>query len=57
MTDSRTYKEVSPFQKAAFQEFDVLIEIRSELNTSGLTGVSPNCQARRQKAISPLLGA
>lgn len=48
---------VSPFQKAAFQEFDVLIKIRSELNTRGLSGVDPIRQARRQKAISPLLGA
>jgi len=48
---------VSPFQKAAFEEFDVLIKIRSDLNTRGLSSVDPTRQARRQKAVSALLGA
>jgi len=48
---------ISPFQKAAFEEFEVLIKIRSELNTRGLSRVDPARQARRQKAVAALLGA
>lgn len=48
---------VSPFQRMAFEDFDVLIKARSELNTRGLSGVDPNRQARRQKAVSQLLAA
>jgi aminopeptidase len=45
------------FHKAAFEEFEVLIKIRSETNTRALTGVDSARVARRQKALSTLLSA
>jgi aminopeptidase len=48
---------VPTFHKIAFEEFDVLLKIRSETNTRALTQVNPNRLARRQKGISSLLAA
>jgi len=48
---------LSPFHKTAFEEFDVLIKIRSEANTRAQSNVNPARQSRRQKALSPLLQA
>jgi aminopeptidase len=45
------------FHKMAFEEFDVLIKVRSEANTRALGSVDPALQARRQKGIAPLLKA
>lgn len=45
------------FHKMAFEEFDVLIKIRSEDNTRALSSVDPARQSRRQKALSALLKA
>jgi aminopeptidase len=48
---------LSPFHKAAFEEFDVLIKVRADNNTRALTSVDPERQARRQRALAPLLQA
>lgn len=45
------------FHKMAFEEFEVLIKIRSEVNTRALSGIDPSRQARRQKGMAPLLQA
>jgi aminopeptidase len=45
------------FHKMAFETFEVLIKVRSEVNTRALTGVEAARLARRQKALSPLLKA
>jgi len=45
------------FHKMAFEEFDVLIKIRSEDNTRALSSIEPARQSRRQKALSTLLRA
>jgi aminopeptidase len=45
------------FHKMAFEEFDVLIKLRSEINTRALTNVDAARLARRQKAMSPLMVA
>ena len=46
-----------PFQQIAFQEFEVLIKVRSDLNTRSLSGIDPARLARRGKALAPLLEA
>ncbi|HJW89595.1 MAG TPA: aminopeptidase [Anaerolineales bacterium] len=46
---------VPQFHKMAFEQFEVLIKIRSELNTRALSAVEPARQSRRQKAVSTLL--
>lgn len=51
------YEFVPRFHKMAFEQFDVLIKIRSETNTRALSGVPSNLLARRQKALSSLLEA
>ena len=43
--------------KLAFEQFDVLIKVRSELNTRSLSAVDTGRMARRSKALSALLGA
>jgi aminopeptidase len=48
---------VPTFHKIAFEEFDVLLKIRSETNTRALTQVNPDRLARRQKGLSSLLAA
>jgi aminopeptidase len=45
------------FQKMAFEEFDVLIKLRSELNTRALSNVDTARLAHRQKATSQLIAA
>lgn len=45
------------FHKEAFEKFDVLIKLRSELNTRTLSGVSPERLTRRQKGTAALLAA
>jgi aminopeptidase len=45
------------FHRMAFEEFEVLVKIRSELNTRALSGLDPARQSRRQKALSTLLAA
>ena len=45
------------FHKMAFDQFDVLIKLRSEANTRALTNTDSERQARRQKATSTLLRA
>jgi aminopeptidase len=45
------------FHKMAFEEFDVLIKIRSDANTRALGSVDPARQARRQRGLAPLLQA
>ena len=48
---------VPAFHKLAFEEFEVLIKIRSETNTRALTNVPPDRLARRQKGSSSLMAA
>jgi aminopeptidase len=48
---------VPSFHKMAFEEFDVLIKIRSETNTRSLSSVAPQRQSRRQKTMAHLLNA
>jgi aminopeptidase len=45
------------FHKIAFEEFEVLIKIRSETNTRSLSNVAPQRQSRRQKTMAHLLDA
>lgn len=45
------------FHQEAFNEFDVLIKVRADTNTRALSGVEPQRQARRQKALARLLQA
>jgi aminopeptidase len=45
------------FHKLAFEQFEVLIKVRSELNTRALSAVEPARQSRRGKAVSTLLAA
>lgn len=45
------------FHQMAFEQFDVLIKIRSETNTRAMSNLDPDRQGRRQKAISRLLAA
>jgi len=45
------------FHKMAFEEFEVLIKIRSETNTRSMTHVDSARQSRRQRALAPLLEA
>jgi aminopeptidase len=45
------------FHKEAFETFDVLIKVRSDLNTRSLTNVTPERLTRRQKGTAGLLGA
>lgn len=45
------------FHKIAFQEFDVLIKVRSETNTRALTNVDGARLSRRQRGLAPLLEA
>lgn len=45
------------FHKLAFEEFDVLIKIRSETNTRALSSVDPQRQFHRQKATAHLIKA
>ncbi len=47
-------KHVSPVEKVAVEEMDVVIFIRGSENTRGLTGVKPEAQAFRQSALRPL---
>ena len=49
--------DIPSFHKMAFEQFDVLIKIRSELNSRSLSAVDISRLARRQKALSVLLGA
>ncbi len=48
---------VPVFHRMAFEQFDVLIKIRSELNTRALTGVDSARLAQRQKALAVLVQA
>jgi len=41
--------------KLAFEQFDVLIKVRSETNTRALTHIDPDRMARFQNGLSPLL--
>jgi aminopeptidase len=50
-------KYVSRFHKIAFEEFDVLIKVRSTANTRALSGVDPARQSVFQRSISQLLAA
>jgi len=45
------------FHKMAFEEFDVLIKLRSEANTRALTNVPAERVARRGRALSQLIAA
>jgi aminopeptidase len=45
------------FHKMAFEEFDVLIKLRSETNTRALSNVDAGKLGRRQKALAALLSA
>lgn len=45
------------FHKMAFEQFEVLIKIRSEANTRALSSVDPQRQSRRQRGLSALLQA
>jgi aminopeptidase len=45
------------FHKMAFEQFDVLIKVRAEMNTRALGSIDPDRQARRQKAIFSLIQA
>lgn len=46
---------VPVFHQTAFGQFDVLIKIRSELNTRGLSGVASDRLSHRQKATASLI--
>lgn len=48
---------VPVFHKLAFEEFEVLIKIRSDTNTRSLTSIEPARHSRRQKSLSKLLDA
>ncbi len=48
---------VPAFHKLAFEQFEVLIKIRSEANTRALTQVHPERLSRRYKSLSTLLAA
>ncbi len=43
------------FHKMAFEQFDVLIKIRAEMNTRALASLDPARQAQRQKAMFSLI--
>ena len=43
------------FHKIAFNEFDVLIKVRSEINTRAMTGVDSTRLARRQRTLAELI--
>ena len=45
---------VSPLQKAAMSECDVLLSIRGERNTRSLSGVDPSRQAKRARATAEI---
>lgn len=45
----------SIFHRTAFDEFDVLIKLRSDGNTRALTNIEPSQQAKRQKAVARLI--
>ncbi len=45
------------FRKLAYDEFESRIRIHSETNPRALTHISPERQARHQKALSPILAA
>jgi aminopeptidase len=48
--------EMTPFfHKIAFEEFDVLLKVRADMNTRALNGVDPARQARRQRGMASLL--
>lgn len=46
---------VSQFHKLAFEQFEVVIKIRSEINTRSLSSVDLERQSRRQKALFSLI--
>lgn len=46
-----------PFNRMAFQEFEVLIKVRSDLNTRSLSSIDSARLARRNKTLAPLLEA
>jgi len=48
---------VPVFHRMAFEQFDVLIKVRSELNTRALTGVDATRLKRRQQAMAVLVEA
>lgn len=48
---------VPRFHRLAFDECDVLIKVRAQSNTRSLSNVDTARQARRQKALAPLLKA
>jgi aminopeptidase len=48
---------VPQFQRTLFEDFDVLIKARSEVNTRALTNLDPARQAVRSKALSTLIAA
>ncbi len=45
------------FHKMAFEEFEVLIKIRSDTNTRALNNIEPARHSRRQKSLAALLQA
>lgn len=45
------------FHKIAFEEFDVLIKVRSETNTRAMSNVDGARLSRRQRCLAPLLEA
>lgn len=48
---------IPAFHKMAFEEFDVLIKVRTETNTRAMTHVDSTRQSQRQRALAPLLEA
>ena len=46
---------IPTFRKLAYDQFESRIRIHSETNPRALTEVEPGKQARRQKALSPIL--
>ena len=48
---------VPRFHKIAFEDFDVLIKIRADINTRSLSSVEPERHAQRQRGIASLLEA
>lgn len=55
--DETQLEYIPRFHKMAFEEFDVLIKVRAVTNTRALSGLDPALQARRNKALAPLLEA
>lgn len=46
---------ISPLNRLVIEQFDVIINVRSERNTRELSGIDPSCQRQRSRALTSLL--